>query len=373
MKLVLAPDSFKGSLSAAEFCRIAAEAVRRARPDAEVVARPLADGGEGTAAALLAARAGAWVTARVTGPDFQPLDAGYAWFSEDRTALVEMAAASGLTLIPPDRRNPMETTTLGTGELILRAAERGPRRLLLAVGGSATVDGGIGAAAALGWRFEDAEGRAVPPTGGGLERLRRIAPPAAPKLPPVDVLCDVNNPLTGPEGAAAVYGPQKGATPEMVERLDRGLVRLAALVRSRLGIEIERVPGAGAAGGLAAGAMAFLAARLVPGIRTMLDVVRFDEALDGADFVVTGEGSLDAQSLRGKVVSGVVAAARHHRIPVVVFAGRVGLDPESWRAAGLADAHAIAPHGMPLGEAIRRAAELLDRSVGDWVASLRRR
>ena len=373
MRIVLAPDSFKGSLPAAEFCRVAAAAIQDLRPDAEVISLPMADGGEGTAAALLAARpvAGEWVPVRVTGPTFRSVGAGYAWFPGDATAVVEMAAASGLPLVPPAERDPLATTTYGTGELLRAAQARGARRILLAVGGSATVDGGIGAAAALGWQFEDADGRAVPPTGGGLERLRRIVPPAAmAPFPPVEVLCDVNNPLTGPDGAAAVYGPQKGATPEMVARLDRGLARLAACVRDQLGVEIETPPGAGAAGGLAAGAMAFLRGRLVPGIRTLLEEAGFDAAIGGADWVVTGEGRLDAQSLCGKVVSGVAAAAARRGVPVVVFAGRVALDAAAVRQAGLAGAHAIAPDDLPTEEAMVQAPKLLDRAVRAWIEGL---
>lgn len=373
--LVIAPDSFKGGLSAPEVCRALEEGVRRADPRTVVRRKPLADGGEGTAAALLAARpGGVWIPVTVAGPlPERTVEAGFAWFADDRTAVVEMAAANGLALLAPAERNPLLTSTLGTGQLLAAAAHQGAARVLLAIGGSATVDGGIGAASALGWRFHDTLGQAVSPTGGGLRRIARILPPAAAAFPPVTVLCDVTHPLCGPQGAAAVFAPQKGATPAMVRELETGLANLAEQLGRITNRPLRTCPGGGAAGGLGAGAMAFFQARLQSGIETVLDVSRFREALDGADWCVTGEGSFDAQSLGGKVVSGVAAAARRAGVPVAVFAGRLRLRPRDYRPAGIRCARAIHAPEMPIEDALRREPALLRASAARWWRGLTRR
>jgi len=287
-----------------------------------------------------------------------PSSARYLWLATERRAFIEMAQASGLVLVPQGQRNPLLTTTYGTGELLADAIQRGAQRLWLTVGGSATVDGGIGAATALGWQFLDAAGQPVQPVGGEMERITTLHAPRSP-LPALEVLCDVDNPLCGEHGAARVFGPQKGATPAMVERLDAGLRHLAALVKAQLGKDILNVPGAGAAGGLAAGAIAFLNARLVPGIETVMSASRLAEELADADWVITGEGRFDAQSLRGKVVSGVTSLARRAGANVAVVAGSVELSEAEWRQAGVATARAIKPAAMSTAEAMARAAELL--------------
>ncbi|MEJ2704116.1 MAG: glycerate kinase, partial [Sedimentisphaerales bacterium] len=313
MKIVIATDSFKGTLRAEEVCRIIAEVIRGALRDAEILQKPMADGGEGTAKAMLAATGGQWIPRTVMGPlEQMRVPAGFARLPDGAT-VVEMASASGLERLSPEQMDPIRATTYGTGELIQAAIEYGASKILLAVGGSATVDGGVGAATALGWRFLDERGAPVPLGGGGLERIARIVPPAS-LLRPVDggepaaveVLCDVDNPLCGEKGAARVYGPQKGATPEMVERLEAGLAHLARLVREQLGRDIANVPGAGAAGGLAAGAIAFMNATLVSGIETMMAHSDLRRELESADWVITGEGCFDRQSLSGKVVAGVL-------------------------------------------------------------------
>lgn len=369
MKVVLAFDSFKGSLSAVRACDEAGAALRELHPGWQVVKAPMADGGEGTAEALVMAGHGQWRTCRVMGPlpDME-VEAGTAWFPRERSALVEMASASGITHVRADQLNPMLTTTFGTGQLLRVALDDEPALIRLAVGGSATTDGGVGAAMALGWRFVDEAGRDVGLGGAALERIRRILTPVpALRLPPVEVLCDVNNPLCGPEGAAAVYGPQKGATPDMVERLDRGLCRLAELVKRQFGLSIEGLPGAGAAGGLAGGAVAFLGGRLVPGIGTIIRASGLERELREADWVITGEGSFDAQSFRGKVVSGVLEAARAHRVKVAVMAGRVAVPEAQWRQAGVSAALALAPAGMPTAEAMARAGSLLRERVREFM------
>ncbi len=363
MKIALAFDSFKGSLPASEACAIARKALLSIHPDWTVVSKPMADGGEGTAEAMLSTLGGRWVRATVMGPlPRRRVRAGFAWIPSTRTAVVEMAAASGLTLLRRGEFNPLKTTTYGTGMLIAAASRKGARKIRLAVGGSATVDGGVGAAMALGWRFLDARGREIGLGGGELARIAAIVPPADRKIPPLEVLCDVNNPLTGPRGAARVYGPQKGATPDMVARLDIGLKHFAVIVNRTLGRRID-IPGGGAAGGLAAGAAAFLNATLVSGADAVMQACRLDEALHGADWVVTGEGRFDSQSLQGKVVSGVARAARKRRVKVAVVAGSVGIARKEYERAGITTAVALRERGMSTGKAIAESRRLLFERV----------
>jgi len=360
MKVVIALDSFKGSLTAMRACSIVAETIESVLTETEAVLKPMADGGEGTAAALMAARQGQWIEQKVTGPaPSMQVDAGFVWLPAERTAVVEMASASGLELLGEQQRNPLYTTTYGTGQLIDAAIRHGAGRILLGVGGSATVDGGVGAALALGWRFLDEQGRDIPLGGAGLNRIGEIAPPSEPLEVFVDVLCDVDSPLCGPHGAARIYGPQKGATPEMVETLDAGLAHLATQVREQLGTEIAKIPGAGAAGGLAAGAVAFLDARLVSGVEVAMDEIRLREAVADADWVVTGEGCFDQQSLRGKVVSGVVRVAREGGARVAVLAGRVLVSPPVLETLGIDIALACMNDSMSLRHALTHSEELL--------------
>lgn len=378
MKIVVAMDSFKGSLPAEAACRVVARGLYRARPEVELALCPLADGGEGTGRILTRALSGEWHPLTVTGPlPETTADAGYSRFA-DGLALVETAQAAGLALLGPDRLDPLAATTRGVGELMRAAFDRGARRLWLAVGGSASVDGGTGAARAMGWKLLDGEGREVPDGGGHLTRIRTLRPPSWYKRlrsggpagkgvpPPIEVLCDVTNPLLGPRGAAPTFAPQKGADPDEVERLESGLVHLAEVVRKQLGLEIGTLPGGGAAGGLAAGAAAFLGAELRSGARRVLDAVSFPQHLRRADWVLTGEGCLDASSLDGKVVSAVLDAAERWAIPVSAVAGTVELSPERWRAAGLASVAAARPPRMTEREALARARELLERAAHDW-------
>jgi glycerate kinase len=362
MKIVLAFDSFKGNLSAREVCEIAAQGIRSVLPSAETVILPMADGGEGTAEAMMSALGGEWIPLTVTGPlPHMRVEAGYAWLPESKTAVVEMAVASGLPLLGPGERDPIRATTFGTGELIMAAVEKGAQKILLTVGGSATVDGGVGAAEALGWEFSGECGEPAPASvRPSAERgLRQIIPPENLKLPEIDVLCDVTNPLCGPNGAAQVYGPQKGATPEMVGVLDARLAALADAVNVQLGKDIADVPGAGAAGGLAFGAVAFLGGRLVPGIDTVMNVVGLAGALQGADWVLTGEGRFDSQSLQGKVVDGVQRLAKAAGSKTGVIAGCVKLGEPDWRAAGIEWTATLQPQGMTAEESIARSRELL--------------
>jgi glycerate kinase len=367
MKVVVAADSFKGSIRADDACEIIADAIRGLLPDVLVITKPMADGGEGTAKAMIKAANGRWIPQTVVGPLPQmQVEAGFAWFT-DETALVEMASASGLELLSAEQMNPLNTTTYGTGQLIKAAVEYGAHKILLAVGGSATVDGGLGAATALGWKFLDNEGNPVPLGGGGIEKLARIvAPDPAPLIGrkdgrpvSVEVLCDVDNPLCGEHGAAKVYAPQKGATPQMVEQLERGLAHLAEVVRKQLGREIANLPGAGAAGGLAAGAVAFMDAEIVSGIETVMARSNLRAELESADWVITGEGSFDRQSLYGKVVSGVLKMARQSNTRVAVIAGQVKLSKAEYRKVGITAAISTKPDDMPLDDALKNSRKLL--------------
>lgn len=366
MKVVVAMDSFKGSMRAVEACRAVRRGLLAVRPRAAVLVKPMADGGEGTAEAVRGARDGRWIARQTMGPlPEHSVEAGYVWLPGGE-ALVEMASASGLERLEPHERDPLRTTTFGTGELLAAAAERGARRVWLGIGGSATVDGGVGAALAVGWRILDAEGARVGLGGAALEDVVELHAPISSewrRFPRIDVLCDVDNPLLGPRGAARVFGPQKGATPEQVRRLEAGLANLAERVEACLGIDVRDLPGAGAAGGLGAGAVAFFGATLVSGVDAVMEAIGLEEALRGADWVITGEGRFDEQSLFGKVVSGVARRAAEAGIPVAVLAGQVEVSAELARRHGVEAVESAAPAGLRAEDAMRRAPELLTEAA----------
>jgi len=326
MKIVIAPDSFKGSLSAAQVAGAIAGGIRSLHPGWKIVEVPVADGGEGTVDAVLAALPGRRVPATVRSPLLTNVKAGFAVVQEGKTAVIEMAEASGLALVPEDRRNPLVTTTFGTGQLILRAIEEGCRRIFVGIGGSATVDGGGGMAAALGVKLLDDKGKDIPFGGGGLSRLNRIDPSGRIDVSGLEItaLSDVSNPLLGQNGAARVFAPQKGATPEMVELLERNLAHFAQVVKRDLGVDVSEIPGAGAAGGLGAGIVAFLNGKIQSGIATIIDLVGFRDKIRGADLVITGEGKLDFQTVRGKAPAGVAKAASQLGVPVIAICGSLG-------------------------------------------------
>jgi glycerate kinase len=363
MRVIVAPDKFKGSLTAAEAAEAIEAGLRRARPDVELVRFPVADGGDGTLAAVLSSGEAERVEAEVTGPTGEPVTAAFA-LAPDGSAMVEMAEASGLRRLPGGVPAPRDATTYGTGELIAAALDRGAARLVLGIGGSATTDGGTGMASALGARFLDGDGNPLAPGGGALMRLAHIETggldPRVADLE-VTVACDVDNPLVGQDGAAAVYGPQKGARPDDILLLDSALRRYARILREDLGLDLENVPGAGAAGGLGAGAIAFLGAELKPGIELVLELVGFDREIGRADLVVTGEGSLDAQSLRGKAPFGVARAAGANGVPVVALAGQLEVRERELRAAGFEEAHALTSIEPDVERCQEHAAELLER------------
>src|SRR5207302_10724413 len=301
MRIVIAPNAFKGSLSALDAAEAIAEGVRVAAADAELVLVPIADGGDGTVDALVAATQGERRTLRVRGPLDDSVDAEYGLIDAGSSAVIEMAKAAGLALVPPAKRDPRVTTTYGVGELLQRGYEEGARHFIVGIGGSATNDGGAGMARSLGYHLLGDQGHGLPPGGLALRNLARIhvgGVHANWNDAQVDVACDVTNPLTGPTGASAVYGPQKGATPEMVAELDAALKHFAEVIRHDLGVDVEQLPGAGAAGGLGAGLVAFSGAKLRPGAEMVMEALHLDERLKGADLVITGEGRLDSQTAR---------------------------------------------------------------------------
>lgn len=354
---LFASDSLKGTLSSVEAARLLGEAAHRHFPGCVCEVVPMADGGEGTAAALVDACGGELRWACVSDPLGRPVEAAYALLPGGR-AVVEMAAASGLPLLSPGERNPLLTSTFGTGELVRAALDAGARDVTMALGGSATNDGGLGMARALGVRLLDAGGRELAGCGADLARVVRLDLAGLdPRVAAADfhLMCDVDNPLTGAHGASAVFGPQKGATPEMVAELDAGMRSYARVLSAAFGRDFD-VPGAGAAGGLAAGCMAFLGARAESGVARVLELTGFSARLARADLCVTGEGHADAQTARGKVVAGVAAACARAGAPCVAVVG--GMDAGAAELPGLTAAVPTAIDAMPLEEALGRAEEL---------------
>ncbi|QMU73731.1 glycerate kinase [Streptacidiphilus sp. P02-A3a] len=361
--VVVAPDKFKGSLSAAEAAERIAAGIRRAAPGTEVRTLPVADGGEGTVLAALAAGYRR-IEATVSGPTGEPVRALLA--VRDRTAVVEAAQASGLTLLPGGVPAPLTAGSYGTGQLIARALELGCDRIVLGLGGVACTDGGAGMAQALGASLRDRDGAELRPGGAALHGLAALDLGVLPKTlagAEVVIAGDVDNPLLGERGAPAVYGPQKGASPAQVAELDAALAHWADAVGAATGTDLRATPGAGAAGGLGFGAMALLGARMRPGIGLLLDLLGFDQAVRGARLVVTGEGCLDVQTLHGKAPAGVAAAATGAGVPVAAVAGLLELTEAQWRGAGFVAAYALADLAgpdAPAGDSITRAAELAE-------------
>lgn len=362
MKVVIAMDSFKGSLSSVEAGNAVARGVKRVFPDAECVVSPLADGGEGTVDALVAGMGGEIRTVEVTGPDGRPTKARYGLLPGS-TAVMEMAQAAGITLVSGAARNPLRTTTYGVGEMIRDAAANGATRIVMGIGGSATNDGGAGMLQALGWRLLDASGKDIQRGGAGLYDISRIEPPDSDAYADVSgvsfrIACDVTNPLCGPNGASAVFGPQKGATPEMVKELDAALARFAAVATASLGAtgDAASAPGAGAAGGLGYAFKTFLGGELTPGVDLVLQETHLDDAMRDADVVVTGEGRLDGQTAMGKAPIGVARLAKRHYAQVLAFAGCLGDGVEALNEAGIDAYFPILRRVVTLEEALDRTA-----------------
>ena len=362
MKVVIAPDSFKGSLTALHAAEAMEIGLRRVFPSAEVEKVPMADGGEGTVQSLVDATGGMVITERVLDPLGVEIDAQYGALGDEVTAVIEMAAASGLPLVPPDQRNPLVTTTYGTGQLIQAALNRGCRKLIIGIGGSATNDGGAGMAQALGAKLLTATGKQVKWGGGGLSDLVSIdISELDPRLAETEtvVACDVNNPLTGEHGASRVYGPQKGATPKMVELLDANLAHFDKILRNDLRKFVRNIPGAGAAGGLGAGLLAFLNATLRSGVEIVMETTQLEQKFAGTNLVITGEGQINFQTVFGKTPVGVATLAKTHNIPVIAIAGSISTDADGVYDAGIDAMIDIVPEPMPLEVAIENAAPLI--------------
>ena len=367
MKLVIAPDSFKESLSAPEVAAAIARGWRQVFPDAEILLRPMTDGGEGTVDAVLAAVGGERREQLVRGPLGEPVMAHWGWLG-DATAVLEMAAASGLHLVPRERRDATVTSSHGSGELIRAALDAGARRIILGLGGSATNDAGAGLLQALGVRFLDADEHQLPAGGAALARLARIDVGGLdPRLQRVrvDIAADVDNPLCGPRGASQVFGPQKGASPQQVESLDAALRHYATLVATTLGEDHSQLPGVGAAGGLGFAAKAFLRARFRPGVELVAELSGLAEAVQGADLLITGEGRLDAQSLHGKTPVGVARVARAAGVPVIALAGSLGEGYQALYQAGIDAAFSLTCGPQSLEQAMAAAAVELQARACD--------
>lgn len=380
MKIVIAPDSFKDSLSAQGVADAIALGLTEVWPDAQLIKCPMADGGEGTVESVLAACDGQLRRTTVQGPLGTSVDAAWGWLPESHTAIIEMAEASGLQLVPVDQRDACISSTFGTGELIRAALDAGAHRIILAIGGSATNDGGAGAMQALGVKLFDAQGQALAPGGLALAQLFRIdLSDIDPRLADVrfDIAADVNNPLCGPHGASAIFGPQKGASPEQVQLLDHALGHFADHCANVLNKDVRDEPGSGAAGGLGFGAKAFLGAQFKAGVEVVAELVGLADAVKNADLVITGEGRFDAQTLRGKTPFGVARIARQHGVPVIVIAGTLGEGYQALYDHGIDAAFALASGPMTLEQACVQAPRLLCERATDiarvWQMAARQR
>lgn len=365
VRILIATDKFKGSLTAAQAARAVEQALERGWPDIECDVCPIADGGEGTTEAMITAMHGSWMTAAASDAHGRPIEARYGWVADRNEAILEMSAASGLALVSDLPPAPATASTWGTGLLIQDAVRHGARRILIGIGGSATNDGGIGMAAALGYRFLDRSGRTLRPTMTEIDRTDRIERPAT-DYPQILVACDVTNPLLGEQGASAVYGPQKGVRD--VAWFEARLQRLADLVARDLGVDPRDVPGAGAAGGLGFGLLAFCGARLTSGFDLVAQQVELEPRIRRADLVITGEGRIDSQTLHGKGPAGVAGMAQAFGKPVAAFAGSVEDSPALRERFDLV--RAITPPAMPLSEAMKRAESLLETAVTSVLAEL---
>jgi glycerate 2-kinase len=374
MKIVIAPDSYKESLTAREVAAEIEAGFREVFPDAHYLTFPMADGGEGTVAAMVAATGGTLVDVSVTGPLGQPVRACYGLTGDRKTAIIEMAAASGLALVAPALRNPLQTTTYGTGELIKAALDAGISHLIIGIGGSATNDGGAGMLQALGVKLLDSNGGEIGYGGGELANLAHIDIKGMdPRLNlcRIEAACDVNNPLTGPKGASAIFGPQKGATPEMVAQLDNNLSHYARLISRDLGVQVDAVPGAGAAGGMGAALLAFCGALLRPGIEIIVEAVGLENAVKDADLVITGEGRIDSQTIHGKTPIGVARVAKRYGKPVIGIAGCLSTDVGVVHEHGIDAVFSVLSQICTMDEALKNAAANVRAASRNIAATLK--
>ena len=374
MRIVIAPDSYKESLTALEVATAIEAGFREVFPDADYLKLPMADGGEGTVAALVAATGGRLVEAEVSGPLGEAVRACYGLTGDGRTAVIEMAAACGLALVAPERRNPLLTTTRGTGELIRAALDTGASHLIIGIGGSATNDGGAGMLQALGVKLQDRAGREIGFGGGRLADLERIDISGLdPRLHAcrIEAACDVDNPLTGPKGASAIFGPQKGATPEMMAQLDANLAHYAGLISRDLGLRVDQVPGAGAAGGMGAALLAFFGAQLRPGIEIVMEAVGLEACVRDADLVITGEGRIDSQTIYGKTPIGVARLAKRYGKPVIGIAGSLSDDAGVVHGQGIDAVFSVLSRVATLEEALAQAAANVRTTARNVAATLK--
>lgn len=366
MRIVVAPDSFKGSVSALGVANAMEKGILTVFPDAEVLKAPIADGGEGTVEALVEATGGQIIYEEVTGPLGEPVKAYWGILGDGETAVIEMAAASGLPLVPKEKRDPRVTTTYGTGQLIKSALEKNIKKIIIGIGGSATNDGGAGMAQALGVRFFDAAGSELPQGGAALANLAKIdLSNMDPKVAEAEIMvaCDVDNPLCGPRGASAVYGPQKGATPEMVAQLDSALMVYAEAAKAITGKDMANYPGAGAAGGLGAGLLFFTNAELRPGVEIVLEASGFEAMVKTADLLITGEGRTDFQTAFGKAPVGAAKVAKQYGVPVICISGGLGDGADDVLAQGIDGLASIVPQPMPLEDCMQKGVQLVENAA----------
>ena len=355
MKIVLAPDKFKGSLTGLQFCAAVEEGIREVLPNTEIIKMPLADGGDGTIDVLEYHLKGKRVLVKVNDPLFRQIEASYLNMESIKTSFIEMAEASGMYLLKKEEQNCFNTTTLGTGELILDAINRGAKTIILGIGGSATNDCGMGMAVALGYKFEDKNGKELKPIGENLSKIKMINNHhVIDTLKSIDfkIACDVTNPLYGEHGAAFVYGSQKGASEDEIKALDKGLKNMSKLFKRQFLMDVQKIKGAGAAGGMGAGTLVFLNAELKSGIDLVKDLVDFDSKIKGANWMITGEGKLDSQTLSGKTISGVLSSAKRQNIPVAALCGTVSLSREEAEKFGISYTDAIMETANSLEDAM---------------------
>lgn len=363
MKVIIAPDSFKGSLSAIEVADHIEKGILSVFPGAEIIKVPMADGGEGTVQTLVDATGGKIIRKKVTGPIGEKVEAYFGILGNKKTAIIEMATASGLTLLHEDKKNPLLTTTYGTGELIAYALNYDVEEIIIGIGGSATNDAGVGMAQALGVSFTDENGEEIGFGGGELKRIKNINMNKLDKRIKditVRVACDVTNPLYGPEGAAYIYGPQKGATLEQVEYLDENLKYISTLIKEQFGVELQSIPGTGAAGGLGAGIVVFLNGKLSSGLDIVLKAYDFDKKLHGVDLVITGEGKIDTQTINGKVPIGVAKMAKKHDVTVIAIAGIIEYEAYDFLKSYIDSIYSISQGPVSIQEAMSNTAKWIE-------------
>ena len=372
MRIVLAPDKYKGSITGLEFCNII-EPVLRNHFDAEIIRLPMADGGDGTIEVIDFYLSGQTIKTKVSDPLFRTIEASYLFSDASKTAFIEMAEASGLKLLKLEDQNCMSTTTFGTGELILHALDKGAQHIILGIGGSATNDCGIGMASALGYQFFDERNNQITPIGRNLAKVNRIDDSQVEKRlakVKIQIACDVKNPLYGPQGAAYIYGKQKGANLSEIMDLDSGLHNVSSVIDHHFGLKTQDIIGAGAAGGMGAGTVAFLNGELIPGIELMMQIADFEKKVEGADWIISGEGRLDDQTLSGKAMSGIIKLAQKHNIKVASFCGSTDLDSNEISEMGINYSSTIMDKANSLDDALENTKLYLEQLVEDFISSL---